>query len=366
MGFHQSKADPSLFINGNGMNFLAILVYVDDIFVSSPSISLIRELKTYLDDTFKIKDLSNHGYFLGIEAHMTSTCLNLCQHKFALDILIEAGFLDSKPVSTPMVSGHRLDKDGGEAVTDVASYRRLIVHLLYLTATRPEISFAVQQLSQFVDSPTNGHMSSTHRVLRYIKATPGQGIFYPQNGDMQLNVFSDSDWATCSTTRKSITSFCVFLDSALISWRSKKQATVSRSSSEAEYRALAAVVCEVQWLNYLLKDLQVELSRPTAVFCDNKSVVAIAENSVFHETTKHIEIDCHIIREKLTQGLVKLLSISSSNQVADGFTKALPTAQFHLFLSKLGIQDLHAPAYRGYWSMQHVEKLTKLRGSGVK
>ncbi|XP_031104380.1 uncharacterized protein LOC116007854 [Ipomoea triloba] len=137
-------------------------------------------------------------------------------------------------------------------------------------------------------------MAAAHRVLRYIKKAPGQGLFYPKNNGNQLNVFSDSDWASCTETRRSITGFCVFLGPALISWRSKKQATVSRSSSEAEYRALAATVCEVQWITSLLRELQVQPSKPAAVFCDSKSAIAIAENHVFHERTKHIDIDCHI------------------------------------------------------------------------
>ncbi|XP_019161991.1 PREDICTED: uncharacterized protein LOC109158510 [Ipomoea nil] len=343
-GFEQSKSDPSLFIKGQGMQFIVILVYVDDILVTSPTLSLIQELKCFLDATFKIKDLGSLGYFLGIEAHISNERLNLCQRKYALDILNEAGFLSCKPVSTPMVPGHQFQKEGGTLLEDANSYRRLVGRLLCLTATRPDITYAVQQLSQFVDTPTNEHLVAAHYVLRYIKKALGQGIFYPRNGAMQLNVFSDYDWATCPETRKSVTSFCIFLDSALVSWRTKKQATISRSSSEAEYRALAATVCEVQWITSLLYDLQVELIRHAAIFCDNKSAIAIGENHVFHERTKHIEIDCHIVCEKVSQGLVKLLSISSSGQIADGFTKALPISLFQNFVSKLGTQDLHAPA----------------------
>ncbi|XP_019189875.1 PREDICTED: uncharacterized protein LOC109184335 [Ipomoea nil] len=319
-GFEQSKSDPSLFI---------------------------KELKCFLDTTFKIKDLGSLGYFLGIEAHISNDGLNLYQRKYALDILNEEGFLSCKPASTPMVPGHQLQKEGGTLLQDSSSYRRLVGRLLYLTATRPDITYAVQQLSQFVDTPTNEHLVAAHRVLRYIKKAPGQGIFYPRNGAMQLNVFSDSDWASCPETRRSVTGFCIFLGTAPVSWRTKKQATVSRSSSEAEYRALAATVCEVQWIITLLHDLQIEMIRPAAIFCDNKSAIAIGENHVFHERTKHIEIDCHIVREKVSQGLVKLLSVSSCGQVADGFTKALPTSLFQLFLSKLGTQDLHAPTYGG-------------------
>lgn len=347
IGFIQSKSDPSLFTKGSDSQFIALLVYVDDIIVASASLDLIQELKQFMDATFKIKDLGSLSYFLGIEAQRSERGLNICQRKYALEILAETGFLECKPAPTPMAQGLKLSHGDGTPVDDPSSYRRLVGRLLYLTATRPDIVYSVQQLSQFVDAPTDTHLSAAHRVLRYIKASPGQGLFYPSNTDLHLNMFSDSDWAMCSETRKSITGYCAYMGSALISWRSKKQVTVSRSSSEAEYRALASAVCEIQWLTYLLHDLQIKTSRPATLFCDNKSAVAIAENHVFHERTKHIEIDCHIVREKLAQGLIKILSVSSSNQVADGFTKSLSAPMFQHFKSKLGTQDLHAPTYGG-------------------
>ncbi|XP_019154479.1 PREDICTED: uncharacterized protein LOC109150899 [Ipomoea nil] len=267
-GFKQSRLDPSLFTRGTEANFIALLVYVDDIIMAS---------------------------FLRIEAKASDEGLNICQRKYAIDILEEARFLGCKPASTPMTHGLKLSHNDDIHIDDVSSYRRLIGRLLYLTATRPNLTYVIQQISQFIDAPTDKHFSTAHRVLRYIKSSPGQGLFYPKNSDMQLKVFSDSDWAACSEMQKSITGYCIFLGHALISWRSKKQPTVSRSSYEAEYRALAATVCEVQWLTYLLQDLQVKVTKPTTVFCDNKSAVAIAENHVFHERTKHINIDCHIV-----------------------------------------------------------------------
>ncbi|XP_019150778.1 PREDICTED: uncharacterized protein LOC109147625 [Ipomoea nil] len=273
--------------------------------------------------------------------------MSLCQRKYALEILKETGFLESKPAATPMVPGLKLVHSEGNPLPDAGSYRRLVGRLLYLTATRPDITFALQQLSQFVDTPTYILLTAAHRVLRYIKASPRQGIFYPSHASLHLKGFSDSDWAACNETRKSVTGYCIFLGSSLISWRSKKQATISRSSSEAKYRALAATVCEIQWLKYLLQDLKVTEAKTATLYCDSRSAVAIAENSVFHERTKHIEIDCHVVREKINQGLIKLLSVSTKNQTADGFTKPLPTALFRDFICKLGVQDLYSPAYGG-------------------
>ncbi|XP_019174221.1 PREDICTED: uncharacterized protein LOC109169783 [Ipomoea nil] len=322
---------------------MAVLVYVDDILVTSPDLHMIEDLKSWLDDAFKIKDLGELGYFLGIDARIDDSGLNLCQRKYALDILSEAGFLGCKSVNTPMVQGYHLHHDDGTILSDISSYRRLVDHLLYLTAIRPDITYAVQQLSQFIDAPTDKHLSAAHRVLRYLKNVPGQGLFYPKGEVLHLNVFSDSDWAACIESRKSITGYCIFLGSALVSWKAKKQATVSRSSSETEYRALASTVCEVHWITFLLQDLHAPMQKPATLFCDNKSAIAIAENHVFHERTKHIEIDCHLVREKVSNDLIKLLLVSSSNQIADGFTKPLPIALFKTFTSKLGMHDLHAP-----------------------
>ncbi|XP_019430584.1 PREDICTED: uncharacterized protein LOC109337944 [Lupinus angustifolius] len=206
-----------------------------------------------------------------------------------------------KPSTTPMIPGAHLHQDSSTPFDDPSAYRRLIGRLIYLTNTRSDITFCVNQLAQFMACPTSFHHTAAMKVLRYLKATPALGLFFPADSVIQLKAYSDSDWASCLDIRRSVSGYCIYLGQSLVSWKSKKQRTISQSSCEAEYRALALTTCEITWLNYILEDLQYNYSMPTLLYCDNQSAIYLASNLVFHETTKHIEIDCHTIREKCSQ-----------------------------------------------------------------
>ncbi|WVZ20683.1 hypothetical protein V8G54_008005 [Vigna mungo] len=221
----------------------------------------------------------------------------------------DSGMTGSKPCSTPMDSALHLHQDSTEPLADPLSYRRLIGRLLYLASTCPDITFATQQLSQFMGNPTQMHLRAAMRVLHYLKSSPGKGLMFRRDSPIQILGFSDVDWATYVDSRRSVTGYCFFLVNSLISWKTKKQNTVSRSSSEVEYRALASAT----------------------------------SNPVFHERTKHLDIDCHLVREKLQAGLMRLILVSSSNQLADIFTKALPPKLFNLNLSKLELINIFLP-----------------------
>ncbi|CAN1852203.1 Retrovirus-related Pol polyprotein from transposon TNT 1-94 [Linum perenne] len=342
-GFRQSTSDYSLFVKGNGEHTVVLLVYVDDIILAGNNVEEIEEVKSYLKSVFKIKDLGSLKYFLGLEVSRSSKGIVINQRKYCIELLNDAGFLEAKDCKTPMEVNTKFRAKEGEPLPNPADYRALIGKLHYLTITRPDIAFVVQQLSQFQSDPYTGHMSAAHRVLRYLKMAPGQGLFYRADSRLELKGFCDSDWATCPDTRRSVTGYCTYLGDNLLTWKSKKQTTVSRSSSEAEYRALAHLVCEVQWLTVLLKEIGVQVPTPVEIQCDNRSAIHIAENPVFHERTKHIEIDCHVTRERIKSGLVKLCHVSTEKQLADIFTKGLHRRRLHFLLSKLGVLNVYSP-----------------------
>ncbi|KAF5450382.1 hypothetical protein F2P56_030740 [Juglans regia] len=249
IGFHQSKFDYSLFTKVSPNGFIPLLVYVDDIIVGSDSQREIDSLKSYLQSKFKIKDLGPLKYFLGLEVARSSLGINFCQRKYTLEILEDSGLLGTKTVSTPIELNHKLSHTTEEIFQDPTTYRRLIGRLIYLTITRPDITYVVSVLSQFMDRPLQSHMHSAYRILKYLKGSIGQGIFLSSKLALHLRAYSDSDWAACPETRRSVTGFCIFIGDSLISWKSKKQATISRSSAEAEYRALASTSYDIHW-NY--------------------------------------------------------------------------------------------------------------------
>ncbi|KAK8933348.1 hypothetical protein KSP39_PZI015566 [Platanthera zijinensis] len=227
-------------------------------------------------------------------------------------------------------------------------YRRLVGKLIYLTVTRPDISFAVGIVSRYMHSPRSSHLQAVERILRYLKKAPGQGLVYKVSSSTPtLVAYSDADYAGSLDDRRSTSGFCTYFGGHLITWRSKKQAVVARSSAEAEYRAMASVVSELTWLESLLTDLGVKLPSPALLLCDSQAAIHIAKNPVFHERTKHIEVDCHFIREKVQLKKIDLRHVPGTEQVADVLTKALSSTLFYQCLSKLGAYDLYAPACGG-------------------
>jgi hypothetical protein len=342
-GFHQSNADHTLFYK-HGDNKVAILiVYVDDIVITGDNQKEIDDLKRHLAQEFEVKDLGHLRYFLGIEVSRGSKGIFLSQRKYTLDLLRETGMHGCRPVATPIEQNHRLSSGMGTLI-DRELYKRLVGKLIYLSHTRPDIAFAVSVVSQFMHDPKTAHLDALNRILKYLKGCPGKGLLYTKYGVLQVECYTDADWAGFLDDRRSTSGYCTFVGGNLVSWRSKKQPVVARSTAEAEFRSMAQGICELLWPQVLLVELKLHSHGPLMLYCDNKATIDIANNPIQHDRTKHIKIDRHFIKEKLDKGIVCLPYVTSASQLADIRTKGLPERMFSVFCSKMGLFDVFAPS----------------------
>ncbi|XP_019087389.1 PREDICTED: uncharacterized protein LOC109127270 [Camelina sativa] len=228
-------------------------------------------------------------------------------------------------------------------LTDIKQYRLLIGILQYLTITRLDICFAVAKLAQYSSAPRKFHLQAVHKILRYLKGTIGQSLFYGTNDDFSVRGFTDADWGACPDSQRSVSGFAIFIGQSLVSWRSKKQHMVSLSSAESEYRAMSIATKELIWFTYILKALRVPFTLSIYLYCANTAALHIAGNSVYHERTKHIEFDCHKVREVIEDGIVKTMFVRTDNQLADVLTKALHPAPFQANMRKMGVLNIYSP-----------------------
>ncbi|XP_026452224.1 uncharacterized protein LOC113352640 [Papaver somniferum] len=325
-GFTQSAYDSAMFLKRSDKGVVLLLLYVDGMVITGSDLEGVNALKSQLSMSFQMKDLGHLRYFLGIEVDRSSKGYFVSQVKYSTDIIHCAGFTDNKTVDTPLEVNVKYNPTDGKILSNPTLYRQLVGSLNYLTITRPDISHVVHVVSQFVSAPRSTHYAVVLRILRYLKGTLHQGLHFSSTSDLKLKAYSDSDWAGDVTDRLSTTGYCMFLGNALISWHSKKQSVVSRSSAEAEYRALAHTTSEISWLRWLLGDMGVHLSGPTPLFCDNKAAIHITHNDVFHERTKYIEIDCHFFRHHYKKQTIWLHYATSELQICS--RKHIPLNDF--------------------------------------
>nr|XP_018633526.1 uncharacterized mitochondrial protein AtMg00810-like [Nicotiana tomentosiformis] len=301
MGYISSKNDYSLFTKSSSSSITVIAVYVDDILLAGDDVTELDSLKSFLDFQFKIKDLGYVHNILGLEVLKTHQGHLVSQHKFASDLLNEFNCYHFTLVVTPLESSVKLTPDMGQPLTDPILYRRLVGKLIFLQHTRPDIAFSVQHLSQFLQAPQVPHMLAALHVLRYLLNNLGQGILLSITSDTSLVAYADSDWAAYTQSRKYITGVFINFGGCPISWKCKKQPTISLSSIEAEYIALRKVVAEVSWLVRLYGDLGLVFSSP------------------------------------IQSGLISLHHISTADQPADILTKSIVGPLHCHLLGKLGV-----------------------------
>ncbi|KAK2361886.1 hypothetical protein QL285_086993 [Trifolium repens] len=339
IGFTNSTSDNSLFIYQNGSDMAYLLLYVDDIILATSNDDLRKSIIASLSSEFAMKNLGSLNYFLGISVTRHKGGLFLSQRKYAEEIIDRAGMVSCKPSPTPVDTKPKVSAKTGNPFKDPKKYRSLAGALQYLTFTRPDISYAVQQICLHMHDPRDEHMNALKRIIRYVQGTLHLGLHLYPSSVADLVSYTDADWGGCPDTRRSTSGYCVFLGDNLISWSSKRQPTLSRSSAEAEYRGVANVVSESCWIRNLLLELHCPVRKATLVYCDNVSAIYLSGNPVQHQRTKHIEMDIHFVREKVARGEVRVRHVPSRYQIADIFTKGLPLILFEDFRNSLNVRD---------------------------
>ncbi|KAL1201540.1 Retrovirus-related Pol polyprotein from transposon RE1 [Cardamine amara subsp. amara] len=337
IGFVNSLVDTSLFILKQGTYFVYMLIYVDDIVLTGTNNILLQSTIDTLAARFSLKDLGNLSYLLGIEAMRTTSGLHLTQRRYILDLLTRSNMLTAKPVNTPMASSPKLTLHTGSRLSDPTEFRSIVGSLQYLAFTRPDISYCVNRLSQFMHVPTDSHLQVAKWVLSYLAGTPTHGIFLRRDNVFSLHAFSVADWAGDADDLISTNAYVIYIGQHPISWSCKKQKTVVRSSTEAEYRAVANTSSELRWITSLLTELGIHLSQVSVVYCDNVGATYLCANPVFHSRMKHVALDYHFIRNQVQAGTLRVSHISTCDQLADVLTKPLPHAPFHHLICKIGV-----------------------------
>ncbi|GMP98380.1 hypothetical protein CsSME_00046293 [Camellia sinensis var. sinensis] len=300
-------------------------------------------LKKYLASEFEIKKLGSLKYFLGIEVARSKDGIFISPRKYVLDLLKEIGMLGCKACDTPLELNQKLgDDEGGGATVDRGSYQRLVGKFIYLFHFRPDIAVAVSVVSQFMHAFHQIHFEAVMRILKYLKSAPGKGLYFSKYDHFRVEAYTDADWVGLVTDRRSTSGYCTFVGGNLVNWRSKKQIVVARSSAETMFRAMTQGVCELLWIKLLLSGLGIDQTDSMRLYCDNKVAINIAHNQVQHDRIKHVEIDRHFIKEKLTSGIICTPFVRSGEQLADILTKGVGSKPFHDILGKLGMRDIFA------------------------
>lgn len=278
-------------------------------------------------------------YFLGIELIPTSLGMFLSQHKYIRDLFERFDIEGAKPSPTPLSQTTTLQLHDGTPATDPTTYRQMIGALQYLSLTRPDVSFSINKLSQFMHKPTSLHLQHLKHLLRYLKHTINFGILLKQPSSFNLIAYSDADWGGNYDNRTSTSAYIIFFGGNPISWLSKKQCTVARSSTEAEYRAVATATAEVMWLTNLISELHVLMTGPPRLLCDNIGATYVCSNPVMHSRMKHISLDYHFVREQVQAGKLQVLHVSTKDQLADFLTKPLAATRFRDLTDKMKVTD---------------------------
>jgi len=337
-GFEKCDYEHTLFIKtGKEGNVLIISLYVDDLIYTCNDELMVSKFKDSMKHEFDMIDLGKIRYFLGFEVLQKSTGVFINQKKYAPEVLQRFGMDRSNSVHNPIVRGCKLVKDEGGVKVDKTHFKQMVGSLMYLTATRSYMMFAVSLISRYMENPTELHLQVAKRVLRYLKGTLDFGIFYKKGGNNELVAFTNSDYAGDLRDRKSTSGYVFLLSSGTISWQSKKQLVVSLSTTEAEFIDATSCACQTVWLKRVLEKLGLNQDKTTIIHCDSSSAIKLSKNPVMHGRSKHIDVRFHFLRELTKAGTVELVYCNTQDQLADIMTKPFKLDAFLKLRASLGI-----------------------------
>ncbi|KAJ3473640.1 hypothetical protein NLI96_g12898 [Meripilus lineatus] len=310
-------------------DLVIVIIHVDDMALLGTTITIINRAKDEIRPHLNVTDLGEIQTFVGLKItrDRSAHTLTISQPHY-IDVVLQRFNMEaSHPVSTPLDPTSKLEptpSDFDQSSMTNIPYQAAIGSLMYAAvATRPDISFAVQALSQFNTNPSPVHWTAVKHVLRYLNGTRTLGITYG-NGTLDLIGYTDADWAQSTADRRSVSGYTFLLSGGAISWSSKKQPTVALSTMEAEYLALAHATKEAIWLRSLLDNLHFPIDHATPINCDNQSAIAFAHDHQFHARSKHIDIRHHFIRQHISDKEIVVPHVATQDNVADVLTKALP------------------------------------------
>ncbi|GJW43338.1 putative ribonuclease H-like domain-containing protein [Tanacetum coccineum] len=335
-GFQRGKIDQTLFIKSQKGHILLVQIYVDDIIFGSTKKELCDEFEKLMKDKFQMSSMGELTFFLGLQVQQKKKGIFISQDKYVHEILKKFNYTDVKSASTPTDLEKPLVKDAEADEVDEHLYRSMIGSLMYLTASRPDIMFAVCACARFQVSPKTSHLLAVKRIFRYLKGKPSLGLWYSKDSPLELVAYTDSDYAGATLDRKSTTGGCQFLGNRLISWQCKKQTVVATSTTEAEYVAAASCCGQVLWIQNQLLDYGYNFMN-TVIYIDNTSTICIIENPVQHSKTKHIEIRHHFIRDCNTKKLIQMAKIDTQLNVARSSYKRFLLVYFKYLVSSIGM-----------------------------
>jgi len=328
IGFSKCFSNSDLYVLNQRKDTVLILLYVDDLLITGNNDEIIQECISKLKATFEMTDLCLLHYYLGMQVYQYDDCTYLNQSKSISDILQKFGMEECRYATIPVSPGITVSLSSNLQLANATTYRQLIGSLLYLTLSRPGIAFVVNRMARFMQKPCVEHLNAVKQILRYVAGTKDLALKYSRLPSFVLSGYMDSDYGGDRDERKSTSTYVFSIGLGAISWASKKQPTISLSTTEVEYRVISITAQEAIWLRHLLKEIEYEQGGSSLICSDNQSTISLANNPMFHQRIKHVEIHAHFLREKVLDGIIHLEYCPSTLNSTDLFTKPLLEGQF--------------------------------------